>query len=143
MTNTARLADAIWRGDVGAVRGMIVAGADVNATLPDSGWSPLHVAIEHQHRIVVDVLIAAGASVTFDVDGSGLTPLIHAIDIESDAAWQRYHEPNRASVELTEIVLRAGAPPTSEAVALAERYGNLCAVGLLRRYMDAAAVDRG
>ena len=96
MIDAARFSDAVWRGDGDVVCQLIAAGADVNATAPDAQWPPLHLAIEQLHRDIVLVLLSAGAALEFDVDGTGATPLVHAIDIESDAAWQTYHEPGRA-----------------------------------------------
>jgi hypothetical protein len=40
--------------------------------------------------------------------GGGCTPLVHAIDMESDTAWQRHHEPDREPTDLTELLLAPG-----------------------------------
>jgi hypothetical protein len=63
--------------------------------------------------VIARLLIAAGADVNCDVVG-GWTPLIHAIDIESGAAWQSHHETGHESTELTTL-LAAGAVPTDAA----------------------------
>jgi hypothetical protein len=77
--------------------------------------------------------VTAGADINRDL-GQGWTPLAHAIDIESDAAWQRHHEPGRTNAELTEMLLKAGAIPTERAFELASAYGNEKVLVLLRSY---------
>jgi ankyrin repeat protein len=137
----ASLIDAILDDDLHGVETAIAAGADVNA-LPASGHQPpLHVAIEHQRVEMVRRLVAAGALLNrelsmpgWDFGGKGWTPLVHAIDIESDAAWQAHHETGHESTELTELLLTSGAIPTKRAFEIAEGYGNQKALELLRRY---------
>src|SRR5437868_5399282 len=117
------LIDAIYENDVRAVETAIAACADVNA-LPAGGHQPpLHVAIEHQRAEIVRRLIAAGALLNGELcmpgwgfGGPGWTPLVHAIDIESDAAWQAHHETGHESTELTELLLASGALPTLRAI---------------------------
>ncbi len=70
----------------------------------------------------------------WDFGGPGWTPLVHAIDIESDAAWQAHHETGHESTELTALLLASGAVPTNRAFEIAENYGNEKALALLRRY---------
>ena len=77
---------ALGRADPPAVEVAIAAGADVNALPPTGLQPPLHLAIEHQRVEIARRLIAAGAMVNCDL-GRGWTPLVDAIDIESDAAW--------------------------------------------------------
>jgi hypothetical protein len=135
------LIDAIYENDVRAVEAAIAHGADVNA-MPSGGHQPpLHVAIEHQRVEIARRLIAAGARLNgelsmlgWDFGGPGWTPLVHAIDIESDAAWQAHHETGHESTELTELLLASGAVPTRRAFEIAEGYGNQKALALLRRY---------
>jgi ankyrin repeat protein len=106
----------------------------------------LFSAIEHGRIEEVCRLIADGADVNGDGSG-GWTPLVHAIDMESDTAWQRHHEPDRESTELTELLLAAGAVPTDEAFAIARRYRNRRALALLERHQrhaePGAAPDTG
>jgi ankyrin repeat protein len=128
-----RFVDAIWAGDIPAVEEMIANGADVNAPDAVGNQPPLRLAIEQQWTEIVHLLIASGADVNRD-RGQGWTPLVHAIDIESDGAWQRFHEPDRESTELTELLLAAGATPTEEAFRVAQEYGNRRASALLKRY---------
>ena len=70
----------------------------------------------------------------WDFGGPGWTPLVHAIDIESDAAWQAHYETGHESTELTELLLASGAAPTKRAFEVAEGYGNEKALALLRKY---------
>jgi hypothetical protein len=100
------------------------------------------VAIEHQRVEIVRRLIAAGAFLNgelsmpgWDFGGPGWTPLVHAIDIESDAAWQAHYETGHESTELTELLLASGAVPTKRAFEVAEGYGNQKALALLRQYV--------
>ena len=101
---------------------------------------PLFGAVEHQRIEEIRLLLAMGADVNCDL-GGGWTPLVHAIDIESDATWQAHHEPDRESTELTELLLAAGAVPTEEAFAIAGRYQNRRAVELLVRYKRQAEIS--
>jgi ankyrin repeat protein len=139
VVDVARFSEAVWSGDLSAVEEMIVAGVDVNGKSADAQWPPLHLAIEQRHHEIVRRLIAAGASLNLDADGSGWTPLVHAIDIESDAAWQMYHEPDREFTELTEMLLAAGAIPTKRAFEIATDYQNRKALALLNRFAGHAA----
>jgi hypothetical protein len=79
------------------------------------------------------MLVAAGADANHDA-GDGWTPLCHAIDIESDAAWQAHYEHGHASTEITALLLAAGAIPTRRAFKLAEDYWNQSALDLLRSH---------
>jgi ankyrin repeat protein len=135
--NTSSLINAIQDDDLLAFEAAIVAGADVNA-LPVGGYQPaIHVAIEHQRIEMVRRLIAAGAFLNRDF-GQGWTPLVHAIDIESDAAWQSHQETGHECTALTEILLAAGAVPIKRAFEVAEGYDNQKALTLLRRYESRA-----
>jgi hypothetical protein len=135
------LIDAIYDNDLRAVETAIAAGADVNA-LPAGGHQPpVHVAIEHERVEILRRLIAAGAHLNrelsmsgWDFGGEGWTPLVHAIDIESDGAWQAHHETGHENTGLTELLLASGAVPTKRAFDIARDYGNEKALALLRRY---------
>ena len=135
------LIDAIYDNDLRAVETAIAAGADVNA-LPAGGHQPpVHVAIEHERVEILRRLIAAGAHLNrelsmsgWDFGGEGWTPLVHAIDIESDAAWHAHHETGHETTDLTELLLAAGALPTQRAFEVAEGYDNQKALALLRHY---------
>jgi ankyrin repeat protein len=109
---------------------MIAAGADVNAA-DESREPPLHLAIEQQWVEIVRRLLTAGADVNHQVPDS-LTPLEHAIDIESDAAIQAGLLPEEISTELVELLLASGAKQTQRAFQLATVYGNHKALALLQ-----------
>jgi uncharacterized protein len=68
-----RLLDASERGDGAAVRSLVAARADVNATRPD-GATPLAWAVHHDDAQTVELLIKAGANVNAAND-YGVTPL--------------------------------------------------------------------
>lgn len=124
------LSDAVWVGDLEAVNSAIRLGADVNTAEGDR-QPPLHLAIEQMEVEITRRLIEAGAAVNRG-SGSGWTPLVHAIDIESDSAWQSGQLPEEVTTALTELLLRAGAMPTVEATEIARRYGNHKALALLQ-----------
>lgn len=121
--------DAVWNGDIAAVRQMISAGADVNASDGEQS-SPLHLAIEQVNLEIVRRLIAAGADVNRDA-GWGCSPLVHAIDAESDSALQTHGIPGRMTAHLTEVLLAAGAAVNDDAFRMARDYGNRRALELL------------
>lgn len=123
--------ESVRRGDLPAVEAMIAAGIDVNVT--EGERTPLALAIEHLRLEIVGRLIAAGADVNHD-SGDGWTPLVHAIDIESDAAWQSHHETGHETTDLTRMLLESGALPDRAAFDAAERYGNLKATALLLQH---------
>jgi ankyrin repeat protein len=77
------------------------------------------LAIEQRWIEIARCLIEAGADVNQERD-TGWTPLVHAIDIESDAAWQTRYETGRESMELTALLLAAGAASTDRAVEVAK-----------------------
>lgn len=135
MVDAKQFSQAVWSGDLDAVNAMIAAGADVNA--PDNPRDPpIHVAIEQEWLPIVRRLIEAGALINRDLR-EGWTPLVHAIDIESDGAWQAHHETGHESTELTEVLLAAGAIPTERAFEIARNYDNRKALALLSKYSDA------
>lgn len=132
MVDAKHFSDAVWSGDYEGVRKFIAEGADVNAA--DSPRDPpLHLAIEQQFLEIARCLIEAGAVLDRPSKG-GWTPLVHAIEIESDAAWQRHHEVGHESTELTALLLGAGAEPTDLAIEVAEGYDNRRALELLKRH---------
>lgn len=60
-TGLPPLHDAAAKGDEAAVKALLAAGADPNATRADDDSAPLHYAAENGHETVVRVLLAAGA----------------------------------------------------------------------------------
>src|SRR5688572_6250841 len=104
MVDPKLFAKAVWAGDLPAVEALLADGADPNAADGDR-QPPLHLAIEQMWVEVARRLIAAGAEVNRDRDtGQGWTPLVHAIDIESDAALQRHDEVGHETTALTELL---------------------------------------
>lgn len=63
-------------GHVGAVRQLLLAGADVNALSPVRGWTPLHCAASHRgsNTDVLELLLSANADVNA-VDNDGNRPI--------------------------------------------------------------------
>ena len=133
MVDDREFAAAIMRGDRAAVEAMLGAGAAPDEVGPESVYSPFELAIEHGQVEIARRLIAAGA----DVNGNDGSPLVHAIDAESDAASQLYDDVSKASSEMIELLLAAGAAPTARAFQVANGYGNEKALALLRRYAAA------
>jgi ankyrin repeat protein len=129
MADNASLSNAVWAGDLPGVDAAIRAGIDVNAA-DGHRPPPLHLAIEQMEVEIVRRLIAAGAELNHDL-GEGWTPLVHAVDIESDAAWQAGLTPDQVSTALMELLLASGAVPTNRAIELAREYGNHKALALL------------
>ena len=72
-----RLFDAVRRGDQAAVRQLVQAKIDVNATAADGGTA-LHVAVERDNLEAVNALLTAGANVKA-VNRYGVTPLLVAV----------------------------------------------------------------
>ena len=69
---------AVFDGNIEAVKQHLAAGTDVNAK-DDNGWIPLHFAVYYGHKEIVELLIAKGAEVNAK-DKNGWTPLHLAVD---------------------------------------------------------------
>ena len=69
---------AIFDGNIEAVKQHLAAGTDVNAK-DDNGWTPLHFAVYYGHKEIVELLITKGAEVNAK-DNNGWTPLHLAVD---------------------------------------------------------------
>ena len=116
-----RLIDAVRANDVGAVRTLLDARADVNAVQPD-GTTALHWAVERDALEIVQLLIRAGANVTA-TNRYGATPL-----------WLASLNGNSATIG---VLLEAGADPSATsdegetALMVAARTGKVDAVNLL------------
>ena len=73
---------AAERGNIGAVKKHLEAGTDVNAKTPNGG-TPLFWAIAHDHKEIVELLIAKGANVNARVLSGkykGSTPMDYALN---------------------------------------------------------------
>lgn len=137
MSDGKTLSDAVWNRDLAEVNRQIARGVDVNTIDPVRWWPPLHLAIEQRAIEIVKVLIAAGADVNRSLENDW-TPLAHAVDIESDAAWQSGLQTDHTSTELTTLLLAAGAIPCKRAVKIAREYQNHKAMVLLEAAQRAA-----
>jgi ankyrin repeat protein len=110
-----RLADAVRKGDNTAVRALLQARVDVNATEAD-GTTPLHIAAERGNLEAATLLVAAGANVKA-ATRYGVTPLALA------AA--------SGSASVIEALLKAGAdangatPEGETALMTAARTGSI------------------
>ena len=60
-----------------AAESLIKAGADINKSLEETHYTPLHIASRSNEKKVAEVLLSAGATVNAK-DHKGLTPLKHA-----------------------------------------------------------------
>ena len=115
------LIDAVRANDVGAVRTLLDARADVNAVQPD-GTTALHWAVERDAIEIVQLLIRAGANVKA-TNRYGATPL-----------WLASLNGNAATIG---VLLEAGADPSAAsdegetALMVAARTGKIDAVNLL------------
>jgi ankyrin repeat protein len=85
-----RLIDAVRRGDQAAVRQLVQAKVDVNATAADGGTA-LHWAVERDNLEVVNTLLTAGANVKA-VNRYGVSPLLVAVTIGNPAVVRRLLE---------------------------------------------------
>jgi uncharacterized protein len=115
------LIDAVRANDVGAVRTLLDARADVNTVQPD-GTTALHWAVERDAIEIVQLLIRAGANVKA-TNRYGATPL-----------WLASLNGNAATIG---VLLEAGADPSAAsnegetALMVAARTGKVDAVNLL------------
>jgi ankyrin repeat protein len=116
-----RLIDAVRANDVGAVRTLLDARADVNAVQSD-GTTALHWAVERDAIEIARLLIRAGANVKA-TNRYGATPL-----------WLASLNGNAATIG---VLLEAGADPSTTsdegetALMVAARTGKVDAVNLL------------
>ena len=132
----ADVADAAMRGDVAAVRKLIAAHADVNATQPD-GATAIQWAAYRQDKAMADLLIKAGANVKA-ANREGSTPLWLAC-INGDAA-------------MIERLIAAGANPNEKLplgrtpLMIASRTGSVDAMKVLIEHgadVNAKEEERG
>ncbi|MDB4808151.1 ankyrin repeat domain-containing protein [Verrucomicrobia bacterium] len=83
------LIDAVYAGNVEAVKQHLDAGTDVNAKVKN-GSTPLHFAAGYGRNEIVELLIAAGADVNAKNNRGG-TPLGHASKHPGNADLLRKH----------------------------------------------------
>jgi len=84
------LIDAVTRADATAVRALLGAGADVNATASDGG-TPLHWAVHRNDPTLVDLLLDAGADVAA-ANRYGVQPISLAAENGNAAILERLLE---------------------------------------------------
>ncbi|MFV2117436.1 HDIG domain-containing metalloprotein [Streptomyces sp. Act-28] len=111
------------------------------AVIDGSGWwPPTLFAVEHQDVELLARLLDAGADPD---EGSGVTPLTHAIDAEGDGALQT-GDPLTAAT--TAVLLAYGADPQlpdasgRTPLQVAEHYDHVPAIRLLRRHLSGERV---
>ena len=130
-TDTQRLVQAAFVGDIGQVKQLLRNCSDID--LESGEWNALHAAIENQQIDCVKLLVDFGADVE-RVNGD-LTPLAHAVDIALDSANQLGNGLDNQSVEIVSAILNAGAHPKSGLI-IAEQYGSAEVKSLLWSYLN-------
>jgi len=88
---------------------LIEHGAEINSRDERTGWSLLHIAVEHKRESSIRRLVELGANLNIK-DMGGVSPLHLAVDIEADALDQVGVEP---SSRIVELLLQLGADPDS------------------------------
>lgn len=139
MVDPERFREAVYEGDLAAVQAMIGKGVHVNANPDDHYYSPLHLAVEQGWLSIITTLLDAGADIEQKTE-LGWTPLAHAIEMESDTAWQVHQEMGRESCEVTQLLLARGAAPTPFAFEVATECQHQKALALLRQCANGLAV---
>jgi ankyrin repeat protein len=98
---------------------------------PSSGWTLLHVAVEHRCAEVVEKLASVGVDLEA-MDNTGWTPLCLAVDADIDAAAQAKAP---CDLRMTRILVQLGCDPNggrgTSPTAIAKEYGNSDALRLL------------
>ncbi|WP_405859743.1 ankyrin repeat domain-containing protein [Streptomyces sp. NBC_00090] len=109
----------------------------IDALNLENPWTPAHQAVEASDYEGLTRLLHAGADPNEVC--SGMTLLVHAIDVEGDGARQSGAPLHSA---MTAILLAYGADPSMELSngfsprGMAEGYAHDMAIGLLDRYGD-------
>src|SRR5687768_12000022 len=96
-TGPLPLVDAAERGDLGAVRALIIEKADVNAAR-ENGLTALHAAVNAERLDMAEMLLRAGANASAK-DRYGITPL--------------YLASQNGSADLIRRLLDAGVDPNT------------------------------
>lgn len=86
----------------------ILDGGDINQSLPNSGWSLMHVACEHENYQLIQAIHKANPSLLNCRAACNYPPLFQALDIDVDGAIQQ----NEAfTFKTTKLLLELGADP--------------------------------
>ena len=132
MTNEEKFRVACGRQDFNAAL-KLIPDVDLNWRNPVSGWSLLHVVVEHHQPALVRAIVTAGADLDA-IDHSGWTPLCLAVDVDLDGATQKGVE---SQLEMTRLLLELGGDPRAgrgiSAIDVARKYRNDEAVRLLEQ----------
>jgi ankyrin repeat protein len=97
---------AARHGAVSALRVLIEAGADLDATSPE-GFSPIVIALDNLHFDAAKVLVQAGAS----ADGGGVYAVVEARNRVNYVGDIQVPTGAESSLELLELMLSHGADP--------------------------------
>jgi len=130
---TEALRTAVYHQQLEVTAQLLEAGADPNRCFDDTERQAMGTAVEQVWQPGLELLIHHGGDVNVREYG-GWTPLIHAVDVEADGAWQAGESP---SLELLRFLLAQGANPDlrddrgQSAADLAQEYGWPEAVELL------------
>lgn len=94
-----QICEAAWQGDADRVKELYSLGADIEC-FNEIGNNPLHLAIEQADYDLVKMLLDLGADVDRRTRDGGWTPLIHAVEVASDAAIQLSRPPDNRMIQL-------------------------------------------
>ncbi len=124
-TNDFRLMDAVKRGDAGAVKAMLAAGADPNQASAD-GSTPLHWAVHEENLEITDALLKAGAKAEA-ASRYRMTPLTLAAEAGNAALINRLldagADPNGTSEEGQTALMTASLNGKTDAIRALIRRG--------------------
>ena len=129
-----QLCAAAWECDVDRVKELCLLGANVEC-FNENGNTPLHLAIEQGEYEVVKTLLDLGAEVERRTACGTWTPLLHAVDVVSDAAIQLCRPPDNRLIRLLldhGANVRQRCSDGETAIELARKYLNPEAEKMLR-----------
>ena len=95
-----------------AVMAFLAAGGDINAAKASSGWTLLHLAVEHQNHALIRLLVGHGANLNAR-DHQGWTPLHLAVDVDIDSVIQAGGAASDSGLLTAQLLLSLGADATT------------------------------